>query len=99
MKFHLDQAMEYVAKSGGRKRYRFKKGTVPILVSTMGVGGKDLDFQGVDCLIFWGMPESLEQYKRCLGRVGRLVPYFLPKLVNIAYRWNSASEILRKRLS
>ncbi|KAK0515678.1 hypothetical protein JMJ35_001712 [Cladonia borealis] len=51
---------------------RFKKGAVPVLVSTIGVGGRGLKFQGVDCLIFWEMPESLEQYKWCLGRVGRL---------------------------
>ena len=50
---------------------RFKRGTVPVLVSTMGVGGRGLNLQGVDCLIFWEMPESLDRYKWCLRRVGR----------------------------
>ena len=50
---------------------KFKRGAVPVLVSTMGVGGRGFNLQGVDCLIFWEMPESLDQYKWCLGRVGR----------------------------
>ena len=31
---------------------RFKRGAVPVLVSTMGVGGRGLNLQGVDCLVF-----------------------------------------------
>ncbi len=41
----------------------FKKGNVPILVSTMGMGVRGLNFKEVDCLIFWEMPESLDQYR------------------------------------
>ena len=50
---------------------KFKKGSVPILVSTMGISGRGLNLQKVDCLIFWDMPDTLEEYKWCLGRVGR----------------------------
>ena len=50
---------------------KFKRGAVAIFVSTMGVGGRGLNLQGVDCLTFWEMPDSLEQYKWCLGRVGQ----------------------------
>ena len=51
--------------------FRFKKGHVPLLVSTMGVSGRGINLQGANCLIFWDMPEAPDQYKWCLGRVRR----------------------------
>lgn len=51
--------------------FRFKKNVVPILVSTMGISGRGPNTKGVDYLIFWDMPKTLEQYKWCLGRVSR----------------------------
>ena len=50
---------------------KFKKNSIAILVSTWGIGGRGLNLKGVGCIIFWEMPESLDQYKWCLGRVGR----------------------------
>ncbi len=47
----------------------FAQGLVLILVSTMGIFARGLSFERVDYLIFWEIPESLEQYKWCLGRV------------------------------
>ena len=51
--------------------FRFKKGHIPILISTMGISGRGVNLQGAGCIIFWDMPELLDQYKWCLGRVGR----------------------------
>ena len=48
--------------------FKFKKNKIAILVSTMGISGRGLILKGVDCIIFW---EMLDQYKWCLGRVGR----------------------------
>ena len=50
---------------------KFNKNSIAILVSTMGIGGRGLNLKDVGCIIFWEMPESLDQYKWCLGRVGR----------------------------
>ena len=49
----------------------FEEGLVIFVVSTMGIAWRGLDVKDVDYLIFWEMPGSLEQYKRCLGRMGR----------------------------
>ena len=51
--------------------YKFKKGKIPTLVSTTGIGGRGLNLKSVDCIILWDMPVSLDQYKWCLGRIGR----------------------------
>ena len=51
--------------------FKFKKNKIAILVRTMGISRRGLNLKGVDCIIFWEMQESLEQYKWCLGRVGR----------------------------
>ena len=51
--------------------FKFKKSTIPLLISTMGISGRELNMKGVDIMIFWDMPTTLEQYKWCLGRVGR----------------------------
>ena len=49
----------------------FKYDYVPILVGTIGIAGRCQSFQGVDCLIFWELPESTDQYRWCLSRVPR----------------------------
>ena len=51
--------------------FKFKKNHIAVLVSTFGIGGRGLNLQGVGCIVFWEMPETLDQYKWCLGRVGR----------------------------
>ena len=51
--------------------FRFKKNTIAILVSTMGIAGRGFNMKGVETMVFWEMPVSLDQYKWCLGRVGR----------------------------
>ena len=51
--------------------YSFKNDDVPFLVGTIGIGGRCQSFQGVDCLIFWELPESTDQYRWCLSRVRR----------------------------
>lgn len=51
--------------------FKFNKSTIPLLISTMGISGRELNMKGVDIMIFWDMPTTLEQYKWCLGRVGR----------------------------
>ena len=47
----------------------FKYDCVPILVGTIGIGSRCQSFQGVDCLIFWELPETTDQYRWCLSRV------------------------------
>ncbi len=51
--------------------FKFKKSTIPLLISTMGISGRGLNMKGVDYIIFWDMPTTLEQYKWYIGRVGR----------------------------
>ena len=50
---------------------RFKKNEIAVLVSTFGIGGRGLKLKGAAVIVFWEMPETLDQYKWCLGRVGR----------------------------
>lgn len=50
---------------------KLRKATISLLISTMGVSGRGLNMEGVGCRGFWDMPTTLEQYKWCLGRVGR----------------------------
>ena len=58
---HREQAM-----------FSFKHGHVPILVATMKLCGRGVNVDGIRYLVFWEMPDTLDQYKYCLGRVGRL---------------------------
>lgn len=51
--------------------HSFKNDFVRVLVGTMGIVGRGLNFQGVDCVIFWELPESTDQYRWCLNRVRR----------------------------
>ena len=52
--------------------FSFKHGHVPILVATMKLCGRGVNVNGIGHLLFWELPHTLEEYKYCLGRVGRL---------------------------
>ena len=58
---HREQAM-----------FSFKHGHVSILVATMKLCGRGVNINGIRNFVFWEIPETLDQYKYCLGRVGRL---------------------------
>ena len=58
---HREQAM-----------FSFKHGHVSILVATIKLCGRGVNVNGICHLLFWELPHTLEEYKYCLGRVGRL---------------------------
>ena len=58
---HREQAM-----------FSFKHGNVSILIATMKLCGRGVNVDGIRYLVFWEMPDTLDQYKYCLGRAGRL---------------------------
>ena len=47
---------------------RFKKRTIPLLISTMEISVRDLNMQGANIMIFWSMPKTVDQYKWWIGR-------------------------------
>ena len=49
-----------------------KHGHVSVLVATMELCGRGVNVDGIKYLMFWELPGTLEEYKFCLGRVGRL---------------------------
>ena len=48
----------------------FKAGKTPILVAT-DVAGRGLDVAGLECVVNWDFPGSIEQYQHRIGRAGR----------------------------
>ena len=58
---HREQAM-----------FSFKHGHVSILVATMKLCGRGVNVNGIRDLVFMEMPETLDEYKYCLGRVERV---------------------------
>ena len=58
---HREQAM-----------HSFKHGQVSILAATMKLCGRGVNVDGIRDLVFWELPHTLDEYKFCLGRVGRL---------------------------
>ena len=48
----------------------FKAGKTPILVAT-DVAGRGLDIAGLECIVNWDFPGSIEQYQHRIGRAGR----------------------------
>ena len=52
--------------------HSFKHGHVSILAATMKLCGRGVNIDGIRDLVFWELPDTLDQYKYCLGRVGRL---------------------------
>ena len=57
---HREQAM-----------HSFEQGHVSILVATMKLCGRVVNTDGIRDLVFWELPDTLDQYKYCLKRVGR----------------------------
>ena len=52
--------------------FEFKHGKVTVLVATAKLCGRGVNIAGIDDLIFWDLPDTLEEYMFQLGRVGRL---------------------------
>lgn len=52
--------------------FGFKHGHVPVLISSFKLGGRGLNINGVASIIFFDAPESFDEYKLSLGRVGRV---------------------------
>ncbi len=50
----------------------FKHGHASALVASMKIGGRGINVAGISALIMWDLPDILEEYKFCLGRVGRV---------------------------
>ena len=50
----------------------FKHGQVSILVATMKLFDRGVNVDGIRDLVFWELPDTLDQYKYCLDRGGRL---------------------------
>ena len=48
----------------------FKAGKTPVLVAT-DVAGRGLDVAGLECVVNWDFPGSIEQYQHRIGRAGR----------------------------
>ena len=64
---------------------RFEKGQVCVLVASMTLGGTGMNFQGVDQLILYGVPETLETYVGDLCRGGRLKHQFKSLIIYYLY--------------
>ena len=52
--------------------FAFKHGYVKVLVATLKLGGRGVNIDGVSDLVFWDLPDTLAEYKICLGCVGRV---------------------------
>ncbi len=59
--YHREQAM-----------FSFKHGHASACVASMKIGGRGINVAGISALIMWDLPDTLEEYKFCLGRVGRV---------------------------
>ena len=54
----------------GNGEFRFKQGTLKLLVAT-DVAGRGIDVKGVKQVINFDMPKSVEDYTHRIGRTGR----------------------------